>query len=129
MNKKLLFVLMVCMLVGSIFIYAAEDQKAAAENAKVEKQETQGEMSILFFAIISGASVIGLGLAAIGGGIGQGIAVSKAVEGIARQPEAAGKIQTLLFIGLAFIESIVIYVLVIVLILLYADPFIKFVTK
>ncbi|MCI8434974.1 MAG: ATP synthase F0 subunit C [Clostridia bacterium] len=55
---------------------------------------------------------IGAGIAAftgVGAGIGMGIAISKAVEGIARQPEAAGKIQRVLLIGLAFIETTAIY--------------------
>lgn len=55
---------------------------------------------------------IGIGLAVftgIGAGIGIGIATGKAVEAIARQPEAAGKIRTVLLIGLGFAESTAIY--------------------
>lgn len=55
---------------------------------------------------------VGAGLAALtglGAGIGMGIAISKAVEGIARQPEAAGKIQRVLLLGLAFAETTAIY--------------------
>jgi F-type H+-transporting ATPase subunit c len=51
--------------------------------------------------------------------IGQGKAAAAALEGIARQPEAAGKIQTAMIIGLALIESLVIYALLIALILLF----------
>jgi len=64
-----------------------------------------------------------LAIAAAGCGVGQGIAVGKAVEGIARQPEASGKIQGVMLIGLAIIESLTIYVLVIALILIYANPY------
>ena len=53
----------------------------------------------------------------------QGNAISKAMEGISRQPEASGSINGTLIIGLAFIESIAIYVLVISLIILFANPF------
>lgn len=49
-------------------------------------------------------SVIGYGLAAIGPGIGLGILFGKTVESTARQPEMAGQLRTLMFIGLAFIE-------------------------
>lgn len=55
--------------------------------------------------------------------IGQARSVVSAMEGIARQPEAAGPIGNNLIIGLAFIESMSIYVLVIALILIFADPF------
>ncbi|MBI5367179.1 MAG: ATP synthase F0 subunit C [Planctomycetes bacterium] len=59
----------------------------------------------------------GLSLAALAGAFGQSRAVSSALEGMARQPEAAGQIQTAMIIGLAFIESLVIYVLVIAFLL------------
>lgn len=53
----------------------------------------------------------GVPIAVLSGAIGQGKAASSALEGIARQPEAAGKIQTAMIIGLALIESLVIYAL------------------
>jgi F-type H+-transporting ATPase subunit c len=56
---------------------------------------------------------LAIGLAALGGGIGQGRAASAALEGIARNPSASGKIFTPMIIGLALIESLVIYALVI----------------
>lgn len=49
-------------------------------------------------------AVIGYGLAAIGPGIGLGILFGKTIESTARQPEMAGQLRTLMFIGLAFIE-------------------------
>lgn len=76
-------------------------------------------------AAASGQSVFGLalgaglaiGLAALGGSIGQGRAAAAALEGIARNPGAANKIQTPMIIGLALIESLVIYALVIAFLL------------
>ena len=61
------------------------------------------------------AIVVGLGLpiAVLSAALGQGKAAAAALEGIARQPEAAGKIQTAMIIGLALIESLVIYALLI----------------
>ena len=56
---------------------------------------------------------LAIGLAALGGGIGQGIAASGALQGIARNPSASDKIFTPMIIGLALIESLVIYALVI----------------
>jgi F-type H+-transporting ATPase subunit c len=54
----------------------------------------------------------GVALAAFGCGLGQGRAVAAALEGAARQPEAAGRLQTLMIVGLAFIESLTIYALI-----------------
>ena len=59
----------------------------------------------------------GIGLAALGGGIGQGRAAGSALEGIARNPQASGKIFTPMILGLALIESLVIYGLVIAFLL------------
>ena len=56
---------------------------------------------------------LAIGIAALGGGIGQGIAISKGLEGIARNPEAQPKIFVAMIVGLALIESLVIYALVI----------------
>ncbi|MBI5666122.1 MAG: ATP synthase F0 subunit C [Nitrospirae bacterium] len=56
-------------------------------------------------------------------GIGQGIGLAKAAEGVARNPGASGKITTTLIIGLAMIESLCIYALVVALIILFAKPF------
>ena len=52
---------------------------------------------------------LALGIAAAGCGLGQGRAVASAAEGIARNPGAAGAIRTLAFIGLAFMESLVLF--------------------
>ena len=57
-----------------------------------------------------------------GCGIGQGMAVKGAVEGIARNPESSGKVTVTMLIGLAMIESLSIYALVVALILIYANP-------
>jgi len=69
------------------------------------------------------AAGLAIGLAAIGPGIGQGTASGQAVAGIARQPEAEGKIRSTLLLTLAFMESLTIYGLVIALVLLFANPF------
>ncbi|MEV6326015.1 ATP synthase F0 subunit C [Nocardia sp. NPDC051787] len=53
-----------------------------------------------------GLGAVGYGLAAIGPGIGVGIVVGKAIEGIARQPELQGTIRTNMFLGIAFTEAL-----------------------
>jgi len=81
------------------------------------------EGSVWFFAFTALAAGLAIGLGSVGTGIGQGTAVGKALEAMARQPEAAGLIQTNMIIGLAFIESLCIYALAVALILLFANPF------
>ncbi len=77
--------------------------------------------------LVASASVIAAGIAvglgSVGPGIGQGTAASRAVEGIARQPEAEGKIRGTLLLSLAFMEALTIYGLVVALVLLFANPF------
>src|SRR3989338_2971541 len=64
------------------------------------------------------AAGFGIGIAAFGGALGQGKAAAAALEGIARNPEAAGKVMTPMIIALALIESLVIYALVIAFLLM-----------
>lgn len=71
------------------------------------------------------SSGFAIGLAAVGPGIGQGNAAAYAVEGIARQPEAEGKIRGVLLLSFAFMESLCIYGLVISLAILFANPFVS----
>jgi F-type H+-transporting ATPase subunit c len=63
------------------------------------------------------AAGLGIGIAALGGGIGQGRAAAAALDGIARNPGAAGQIRGPMILGLALIESLVIYALIISLLL------------
>lgn len=63
-------------------------------------------------------------IAGLGPGIGEGYAAGKAVEAVARQPEAKGNIISTMILGQAVAESTGIYSLVIALILLYANPFV-----
>ena len=64
------------------------------------------------------AAGLGFGIAAGLGGIGQGKIGASAVEGAARNPGAAGTVQTMMIIGLALIESLVLFALVIVFVVL-----------
>ncbi|HSH01898.1 MAG TPA: ATP synthase F0 subunit C [Anaerolineae bacterium] len=73
-------------------------------------------------AIADGLKLVGAGLAmtgAIGAGAGVGIVVGGAVQGIARNPDAAGTIQTNMILGIAFAEAVAIYALVVALIILF----------
>ncbi len=59
------------------------------------------------------AAALAIGLSALGGALGQGRAAGSALEGIARNPQASGKIFVPMIVGLALIESLVIYGLLI----------------
>ncbi|MBQ8001004.1 MAG: ATP synthase F0 subunit C [Ruminococcus sp.] len=65
------------------------------------------------------AAAIVVGIAAAAGAIGMGMAIAKSVEGISRQPEAEGKIRTTLMLGLVFVETAIIYALVIAILIIF----------
>ena len=71
------------------------------------------------YGLIALAAGLGIGIAALGGGIGQGRAAAAALDGIARNPGAAGQIRGPMILGLALIESLVIYALIIAFILAF----------
>ena len=84
-------------------------------------------------ALIVAVSIFAAAFAIALGGYGPakalGDALKAALESIARQPEAANQIMRTLFVGMALIESIAIYVFVIALILIFANPLIGLVTR
>ncbi len=73
------------------------------------------------------AAVIAIGIGVLGPAFAMGRAISSAIEAISRQPESERSILRILFIGLAMIESLAIYVLVIVLIVLFRNPLLEYV--
>jgi len=75
------------------------------------------------------AAVLGIALGVIFPAIAMGKAISPAMDALARQPEAERSIMRTLFIGLAMIESLAIYVLVIVLIVLFRNPLLEYLLK
>ncbi|MBR2674417.1 MAG: ATP synthase F0 subunit C [Mogibacterium sp.] len=89
---------------------------AAGEGAETVAAAYDTGFVTSFKAIASG---IAIGLAALGGSIGMGIIGGKATEGIARQPEADGKIRTSFMLGLVFIETAIIYALLVVILIIF----------
>jgi len=120
MKKSLIYVLlaMVMVIVTAPFVFAAPEA-AAAPGGVVDYTK----------AIIIGCSIIGAGLAiafgTIGTGNGMGAGLNGATNAVGRNPEAQGKILLTMMVGLAMIESLAIYALVVALILLYANPLLK----
>ena len=95
----------------SVSAFAADgaaDAAAAAEDASSKLLGNKGY-----------AAAIAIGLAAAGGAVAMGIAIAKSAEGIARQPEAEGKIRTTLMLGLVFIETAIIYALIVAILVIF----------
>jgi F-type H+-transporting ATPase subunit c len=79
------------------------------------------------FALFSTvAALLGISLGVMLPAVAMGWAISRALDALARQPEAERSIMRTLFIGLAMIESLAIYVLVIVLIVLFRNPLLEY---
>jgi F-type H+-transporting ATPase subunit c len=95
---------------------AADAAQAPAAEAARASLDASG-LSMTAFAM-----VIGMSIAAFGCGIAQGLGLKAACEGVARNPEASNKLTTILLLGLAFIESLAIYALVVCLILMFLRP-------
>jgi F-type H+-transporting ATPase subunit c len=79
--------------------------------------------------VSSAAALLAIAIGVIGPAIAMGRAISQALDALARQPELENSITRTLFIGLAMIESLAIYVLVIVLIVLFRNPLLEYVLK
>jgi F-type H+-transporting ATPase subunit c len=115
--RRLLFPLLLSLILVFSFTVLAFAEEAAAPSAGVTSSK------IFYYALAALGCGLAIGLAALGTGIGQGIGLSRACEGVARNPGVSGKITTTLIIGLAMIESLAIYALVVVLIILFMNPF------
>ena len=84
---------------------------AQAEESVEEEDSTTGSKAI--------AAAVCVGVAAAAAAVSMGIAIGKSSEGISRQPEAAGSIRTSLMLGLVFIETVVIYALIIAILVIF----------
>ena len=118
--KKIVAALFViaALLAMAIPAFAAGHGAAPAPDAAQTQQSesAQTDSSLGLKAVATG---IAIGLAAAGGAVGMGIAAGKSVEGIARQPEAESKIRTTLMLGLVFIETAIIYALLVVILIIF----------
>ena len=123
MKKSLVYSLlaMVLVIVSAPFVMAATEAAAAAPAGGVDYTK----------AIVIGCSLLAAGLAiafgTIGTGNGMGAGLNGATNAVGRNPEAQGKILLTMMVGLAMIESLAIYALVIALIVLYANPLLKYI--
>ncbi len=137
-----ILVLLLTILVGAKAVQAKESKASAAKSSvagKVLADEQPTETTDIDADDIVGAAVltageeeasnttgskamaaaIAVGLAAAAGAIGMGIAIAKSAEGISRQPEAEGSIRTTLMLGLVFIETAIIYALIVAILIIF----------
>ena len=107
-----LLVLLVAVLALSVPALAAGESAdaPAAVQATTEEDVTSAK------AMASGVMI---GIACLGGALAMGIAVSRTSEAIARQPEAAGPIRTAMMMGLVFIETVIIYALIVAILIIF----------
>ena len=96
---------------GAAAVTAEASGDGYVANADAAADNTTGYKAI--------ASAIAIGLASCGGAIGMGIFGAKTSEGISRQPEADGKIRTSFMLGLVFIETAIIYSLLVVILIIF----------
>lgn len=122
-GKKLIAILgIVILLLGATMAILAITSKAdtgtetTAVAAEAEAATESADSAVGSKAIAAG---IAIGLAALGGAIGMGLSIGKSVEGISRQPEAEGKIRTTLMLGLVFVETAIIYALVVAILVIF----------
>ncbi|MDQ1278622.1 MAG: F-type H+-transporting ATPase subunit c [Thermodesulfobacteriota bacterium] len=118
-GKKLLTLMttMAAVLLSSPVVFAAGEALPGAGESYVKVIFTVGAMVAAGFAI---------GLGAIGAGAGIGNAANGACQAVGRNPGVQGKIMTVMLVGMAMAESVCIYALVVALVLLYANPYVKY---
>lgn len=110
-HKKL-----ICALIVALFTVLLLAVPAFAAGEGAEAAAAAADSGIGAKALAAGLAV---GLAAAGGAVGMGIATAKTAESISRQPEADGKIRTSLMLGLVFIETAIIYALLVVILIIF----------
>lgn len=101
---------------GEVIVAEAEEVSDAPGTAEEAPAADAEESAIGDKAIGAGIAV---GLAAAAGAIGMGIAVAKTSEATARQPEAEGKLRSSLMLGLVFIETAIIYALIVAILIIF----------
>ena len=130
LGRKLFVVtiLMILTLALAIPVFAdAAGQDAAGEPVAIEETQAVAEQAALSEEAIESqlagdkaiAAGIAITLSAGLGALGMGIATGKALEGISRQPEVEGKIRTMFMLGLVFIETAIIYALLVVILIIF----------
>ena len=96
---------------GEAVLLSTEETAAVEEDSKENEDNTKGTKAI--------AAAIVVAVAAAAGAVGMAVAISKSAEGMSRQPEAAGKINSAMMLGLVFIETAIIYALIVAILIIF----------
>ena len=121
MRKSLKGITVFMISAGLLLITAAISVAAEASPDTIANNKAL----VVACSVIAAAIVMGLGT--LGPSLGMGQAASGALGAVGRNPDAHGKIMLTMLVGLAMIESIAIYALVIALVIIYANPLLKFI--
>ena len=116
MFKRILILAGVLTLALSLSLPALAAEGTAPAEGTAVSEEQGADLTPGLKAV---AVALAIGIAAGGGGIGMGLATAKSAEGISRQPEAEGKIRTIMMLGLVFIETAIIYALLAVILIIF----------
>lgn len=114
-----LLAMIVALSVMIIPAFAAGDDKSDATATTSVSETTETETADNSIGMKALGAGLAIGIAACGGAIGMGSAVGKSAEGISRQPEAESRIRTTLMLGLVFIETAIIYALLVVILIIF----------
>ena len=118
MNTKTRKIITIVLMLTVFFALSVSAFAAGSETAETAEAAGITDDGLVLSGKAVGAG-IAIALAAGAGAVGMGIAIAKSVEGIARQPEAEGKIRTTLMLGLVFIETAIIYALVVAILVIF----------
>ncbi len=116
MNTKRILTLLLALALAAALLCAVSVTAFAADGETVETAESAEAKSTSTKAVAAAAVV---GVVAAAGAIGMAFAISKSTEGMARQPEAAGKINSAMMLGLVFIETTCIYALIVAILIIF----------
>lgn len=117
MKRKLFALLMLTIVLFTLALPVYADTADTAEPTAAAAQEVESENSLLGDKAI--ACGIAISFAAGLGALGMGIATGKSAEGISRQPEAENKIRTTFMLGIVFMETAIIYALLVVILIIF----------
>ena len=109
--KRIISLLLDVMIVCGLFVLSASAADAAPAAEAAAAESSTGSKAI--------AAAIVVGIVATAAALGMAIAIGKSAEGMSRQPEASGSIRSSMMLGLVFIETVVIYALIVAILIIF----------
>lgn len=112
-------IMLIITLAAAVGVSAAQPEAAQSDEtvSAVAEETDSGESDVLSAKAIAAAIVVGIVGAA--GAIGMAMAISKSAESMARQPEMASKINSAMMLGIVFIETAIIYALIVAILIIF----------